>query len=39
VVAALVSAFDYFRRFNLILSPAVADFAAARERRGDRKAG
>jgi len=39
VVAALVSAADYFRRFNLILSPRVADFAAARERRGDRKAG
>ena len=39
VVAAMVSAADYFRRFNLILSPRVADFAAARERRGDRKAG
>jgi CDP-diacylglycerol--glycerol-3-phosphate 3-phosphatidyltransferase len=39
VVAALVSAADYFRRFNLILSPRVADFTAARERRGDRKAG
>ena len=39
VIAALVSAADYFRRFNLILSPRVADFTAARERRGDRKAG
>jgi CDP-diacylglycerol--glycerol-3-phosphate 3-phosphatidyltransferase len=39
VIAALVSAADYFRRFNLILSPKVADFAVARERRGDRKAG
>ena len=39
VVTALVSAADYFRRFNLILSPRVADFAAARQRRGDRKVG
>ena len=39
VVAALVSAADYFRRFNLILSPKVADISVARERRGDRKAG
>jgi len=39
VIAALVSAADYFRRFSLILSPRVADFTAARERRGDRKAG
>ena len=39
VVAAMVSAADYFRRFNLILSPRVADFAVARERRDDRKAG
>jgi CDP-diacylglycerol--glycerol-3-phosphate 3-phosphatidyltransferase len=39
VVAALISAADYFRRFSLILSPRVADFTAARERRGDRKAG
>jgi CDP-diacylglycerol--glycerol-3-phosphate 3-phosphatidyltransferase len=39
VIAALVSAADYFRRFNLILSPKVADFTVARERRGDRKAG
>ena len=37
VGAALVSAADYFRRFNLILSPKVADISIARERRGDRK--
>jgi CDP-diacylglycerol--glycerol-3-phosphate 3-phosphatidyltransferase len=39
VVAALASAVDYFRRFSLILSPRVADFTAARNARGDRKAG
>jgi CDP-diacylglycerol--glycerol-3-phosphate 3-phosphatidyltransferase len=39
VVAALISAFDYFRRFRQVLSPRVADFVVARERRGDRKAG
>jgi CDP-diacylglycerol---glycerol-3-phosphate 3-phosphatidyltransferase len=39
VVTALVSAADYFRRFNLILSPRVADFTTARVRRDDRKAG
>jgi CDP-diacylglycerol--glycerol-3-phosphate 3-phosphatidyltransferase len=39
LVAALVSAADYFRRFNLLLSPRVADFAVAREQRNDRKAG
>ncbi len=39
VVAALVSAADYFRRFNLILSPRVADFTVVREQRGDRKVG
>ena len=39
VVAALVSAVDYFRRFSLILSPRVADFTAARHARGDRKVG
>jgi CDP-diacylglycerol--glycerol-3-phosphate 3-phosphatidyltransferase len=33
VVTALLSAFDYFRRFNLVLNPRVADFAAAREQR------
>jgi hypothetical protein len=39
VVSALVSAADYFRRFNLILSPRVADFTVARTQHGDRKAG
>src|SRR5262245_6272864 len=39
VIAALVSAADYFRRFNLILSPKVADIAIARAQREDRKAG
>jgi CDP-diacylglycerol--glycerol-3-phosphate 3-phosphatidyltransferase len=39
VVAALVSAADYFRRFSLIMSPRVADFNVARAQRGDRKAG
>ena len=39
LVTALVSAADYFRRFNLILSPRVADFTAVREPRGERKAG
>ena len=33
VVTALMSAFDYFRRFNLVLNPRIADFAAAREQR------
>ena len=39
IVAALGSAFDYFRRFNVVLNPRVADFAAARDQRPDRKAG
>ncbi len=39
IVAALASAFDYFRRFNVVLHPRVADFAAARDQRSDRKAG
>jgi len=30
---------DYFRRFNLLLSPRVADFAVRREQRPDRKVG
>ncbi len=38
VAAALVSAFDYFRRFNVVLNPRVADFAAFRREREDRKA-
>jgi len=40
VVTALVSAADYFRRFNTILSPRVSEFPVTRERRSpDRKAG
>jgi hypothetical protein len=39
IVAALVSAGDYFRRLNVILSPRVADISLAREQRSDRKAG
>jgi CDP-diacylglycerol---glycerol-3-phosphate 3-phosphatidyltransferase len=39
VVAALVSAADYFRRFNDLSSPRVADFASAREQHTDRKVG
>jgi CDP-diacylglycerol--glycerol-3-phosphate 3-phosphatidyltransferase len=39
LVAALVSAADYFRRFNLLLSPRVADFAVRREQHPDRKVG
>lgn len=33
VASALVSAADYFRRFNRILSPRVADISIAREQR------
>ena len=39
LVSALVSAADYFRRFNLLLNPRVADFAVRREQRPDRKVG
>ena len=40
VLAALVSAADYFRRFNLFPGPRVADLRAASDRRAtDRKAG
>lgn len=39
LVTALVSAADYFRRFNLVLSPRIADIAVARKQRTDRKAG
>src|SRR3979409_630283 len=38
VVAALVSAADYFRRFNILGNPQVADFTSAREQRTGRKA-
>jgi CDP-diacylglycerol--glycerol-3-phosphate 3-phosphatidyltransferase len=37
LVTALVSAADYFRRFNMILNPRVADFTAAREQRSGRE--
>jgi len=39
VAAALISAADYFRRFNVILSPRVADFTVAREQHTDRRVG
>jgi CDP-diacylglycerol--glycerol-3-phosphate 3-phosphatidyltransferase len=39
VVAALASAADYFRRFNVVLNPRVTDITVAREQRSDRKAG
>jgi CDP-diacylglycerol--glycerol-3-phosphate 3-phosphatidyltransferase len=37
VVTAIVSAVDYFRRFNVILNPRVADFQMTGGRREDRK--
>ena len=37
--AALLSAADYFRRFNLRSSPRIADLSVARDQRNDRKAG
>src|SRR5947207_6910343 len=40
IVTALASAFDYFRRFNVVLNPRIADFEAVRGLRSDnRKAG
>jgi CDP-diacylglycerol---glycerol-3-phosphate 3-phosphatidyltransferase len=39
VAAALVSGADYFRRFNLVFGPRVANVPVAREQRSDRKAG
>lgn len=40
LVTALWSAFNYFRRFNIVLNPRIADFAAARGLHSDnRKAG
>ena len=40
VVTALVSGADYFRRFNVVLNPRIADLTVARERRSsDRKVG
>jgi CDP-diacylglycerol---glycerol-3-phosphate 3-phosphatidyltransferase len=39
LLAALISAADYFRRFNDILNPRVARFTGSRDRRSDRKVG
>jgi len=39
VLTALVSAADYFRRFNYILAPRVASFTTGRDQQSDRKAG
>ena len=39
IASALISAADYFRRFNVILSPRVADFTVAREQHTDRRVG
>jgi CDP-diacylglycerol---glycerol-3-phosphate 3-phosphatidyltransferase len=39
VIAALVSAADYFRRFNTILNPRVADFPATHGQSAGRRAG
>jgi hypothetical protein len=40
VLAALVSAADYFRRFSAVLNPRVTTFPVAHDQRGtDRKAG
>jgi CDP-diacylglycerol---glycerol-3-phosphate 3-phosphatidyltransferase len=39
VIAALVSAADYFRRFNTILNPRVAEFPAVHGQSAGRKAG
>jgi len=39
VLTALVSAADYFRRFNDILAPRVTSFSASRDQQSDRKAG
>jgi CDP-diacylglycerol--glycerol-3-phosphate 3-phosphatidyltransferase len=39
VVAALASAVDYYRRFNHVINPKIADFAAARRRLQEKKVG
>jgi CDP-diacylglycerol--glycerol-3-phosphate 3-phosphatidyltransferase len=39
LVTALVSAADYFRRFNLFAGPRVGDLAIPMDRRSDRKVG
>jgi CDP-diacylglycerol--glycerol-3-phosphate 3-phosphatidyltransferase len=33
VITAIVSAADYFRRFNVVLTPRIADFQSARDRK------
>lgn len=38
VVSALVSAFDYYRRFTRLLNPKVTDFASAKELSARKKA-
>jgi hypothetical protein len=39
VATALMSAAQYFRRFNDIVGPRVAEFRAPRSKNADRKAG
>lgn len=39
VAVAIVSAVDYYRRYNHLTNPKVADFASARERTRNRRAG
>ena len=39
LAAALVSAADYFRRFNLVTSPRAADLAVPADARAERKVG
>jgi CDP-diacylglycerol--glycerol-3-phosphate 3-phosphatidyltransferase len=39
VATALASAFNYFRRFDVVFNPTVTDFASARQQRSGRKAG
>ena len=39
LLTALVSAADYFRRFNDVLNPRIARFSGSGDRRSDRKAG
>jgi CDP-diacylglycerol--glycerol-3-phosphate 3-phosphatidyltransferase len=39
LATALISAFDYFRRFNEIVMPRVADLRVVRDNQTDRKAG
>lgn len=39
VAVAIVSAVDYYRRYNHLTSPKVADFASARDRARNRRAG